>query len=99
VLAEAAQAGARAGTPLRLSEAQSGTAFVGDVDAWQAQWSLLGALRPRSDLVFDGCSLADYRAISRRRDLPPPLAPNRGRVWVLRPDGTVHRATLRATAV
>ncbi|TFC84630.1 FtsK/SpoIIIE domain-containing protein [Cryobacterium sp. TMT3-29-2] len=86
---------AHAGAPLRLSETQSGTAFVGDVDAWQAQWSLLGALRPHADLVFDGCSLADYRAISRRRDLPPPLAPNRGRVWVLRPDGTVHRATLR----
>ncbi|TFB57304.1 FtsK/SpoIIIE domain-containing protein [Cryobacterium sp. Sr3] len=94
-LAEAAQAGAS----LRLSESQSGTAFVGDVDAWQAQWSLLGALRPHADLVFDGCSLADYRAISRRRDLPPPLAPNRGRVWVLRPDGAVHRATLRAQVV
>ncbi|HSP53122.1 MAG TPA: hypothetical protein VLO00_09535, partial [Cryobacterium sp.] len=91
LLAEAAQAGGR----LRLSEAQAGTAFVGDVDAWQAQWSLLAALRPRADLVFDGCSLADFRAISRRRDLPPPLAPNRGRAWVLRPDGTVHRATLR----
>ena len=90
VLAEAAQAGAS----LRLGEAHAGTAFVGDVDVWQAQWSLLGALRPRADLVFDGCSLADYRAISRRRDLPPPLAPNRGRVWVLRPDGTVLRATL-----
>ena len=94
-LAEAA----RAGASLRLSESQSGTAFVGDVDAWQAQWSLLGALRPHADLVFDGCSLADYRAISRRRDLPPPLAPNRGRVWVLRPDGAVHRATLRAQVV
>ncbi|TFC56353.1 hypothetical protein E3O62_12870 [Cryobacterium sp. TMT2-15-1] len=94
-LAEAAQAG----PPLRLSGSQSGTAFVGDVDAWQAQWSLLGALRPHADLVFDGCSLADYRAISRRRDLPPPLAPNQGRVWVLRPDGAVHRATLRAPVV
>ncbi|WP_166806230.1 FtsK/SpoIIIE domain-containing protein [Cryobacterium cheniae] len=91
VLAEAA----RADPPLRLSEAQAGTAFVGDVDAWQAQWSLLAALRPRADLVFDGCSLADFRAISRRRDLPPPLAPHRSRVWLLSPDGTVRRATLR----
>lgn len=90
-IAEMAQTGAT----LRLSETQSGTAFVGDVDVWQAQWSLLGALRPRANLVFDGCSLADYRAISRRRDLPPPLAPNRDRVWVLPPDGTVHRATLQ----
>ncbi|HSP76011.1 MAG TPA: FtsK/SpoIIIE domain-containing protein [Cryobacterium sp.] len=94
VLTEAAHADAA----LRLSETQAGTAFVGDVDAWQAQWSLLGALRPRADLVFDGCSLADFRAISRRRELPPPLAPNRGRVWVLSPDDTVHRATLQAPA-
>jgi S-DNA-T family DNA segregation ATPase FtsK/SpoIIIE len=80
---------------LRVTGAQAGTVFVGDVDAWQAQWSLLGTLRPRADLVFDGCGLADYRAISRRRDLPPPLAPGRGRVWVLQPDGTVRRGTLR----
>ena len=86
------------GGGLVLGEAQSGTAFVGDVDTWQAQWTLLAALRPHADLVFDCCSLADYRAISRRRDLPPPLAPNRGRAWVLRPDGTVHRATLRPPA-
>ncbi|TFC95415.1 hypothetical protein E3O65_15370 [Cryobacterium breve] len=83
------------GAPLRLAEAETATVFVGDVDAWQAQWSLLGALRRNADLVFDGCSLADYRAISRRRDLPPPLAPGRGRVWVLQPDGTVQRSTLR----
>ena len=101
VLVDAAQAGAGRPMPgggLVLGGAQSGTAFVGDVDTWQAQWPLLAALRPRADLVFDRCSLADYRAISRRRDLPPPLAPNRGRAWVLRPDGTVHRATLRPPA-
>ncbi|TFD30890.1 FtsK/SpoIIIE domain-containing protein [Cryobacterium cryoconiti] len=80
---------------LRLTEAETGTVFVGDVDAWQAQWSLLSILRRSADLVFDGCSLADYRAISRRRDLPPPLAPGRDRVWVLQPDGTVRRAALR----
>ncbi|TFD76451.1 FtsK/SpoIIIE domain-containing protein, partial [Cryobacterium fucosi] len=76
--------------------ADDGAVLVGDTDTWQAQWSLLGLLRPHTAIVFDGCGLADYRAISRRRDLPPPLAPGRNRVWVLRPDGAVVRSTLRA---
>ncbi|TFC21244.1 hypothetical protein E3O19_00440 [Cryobacterium algoritolerans] len=74
--------------------ADGGAILVGDTDTWQAQWSLLGLLRPHTAIVFDGCGLADFRAISRRRDLPPPLAPGRNRVWVLRPDGVVVRATL-----
>ena len=81
---------------LGLVEHSAGTVFVGDADAWQAQWGLLGALRPHASIVFDGCSLADYRLIGRRRDLPPPLAPGAGHLWVLRPDGTVSRATLGA---
>jgi S-DNA-T family DNA segregation ATPase FtsK/SpoIIIE len=44
--------------------------------------------------VFDRCSLADFRMVSHRRELPPPLAPGRGRVWVLHPDGDVTRAVL-----
>ncbi|TFB93688.1 FtsK/SpoIIIE domain-containing protein [Cryobacterium sp. HLT2-28] len=76
--------------------ADDGAVLVGDTDTWQAHWSLLGLLRPHTAIVFDGCGLADFRAISRRRDLPPPLAPGRCRVWVLRPDGAVVRATLPA---
>ncbi len=74
--------------------ADGGAILVGDADTWQANWSLLGLLRPRTSIVFDGCSLADYRAISRRRELPPPLAPEPNRVWVLHPDGTAGRATI-----
>ncbi len=76
--------------------ADDGTVLVGDTDTWQAHWSLLGLLRPHTAILFDGCGLADFRAISRRRDLPPPLAPGRCRVWVLYPDGAVVRATLPA---
>ncbi|TFD19677.1 FtsK/SpoIIIE domain-containing protein [Cryobacterium sp. TMT4-10] len=81
---------------LRATLPGAGTVFVGDVDAWQTHWSLLASLKPRAELVFDGCSLADYWMISRRRDLPPPLAPGRGRMWAIRPDGTVRRAVLPA---
>ncbi len=89
-----AGAAARGDGRLDVSESGGGTAFVGDADSWQAQWGLLGALRARANVVFDGCSLSDYRMISRRRDLPPPLAPGRNRVWVLTPGGEVHRASL-----
>ena len=82
---------------------------VGDPEAWQAHWTLLARLRGPissgqaasgqtasgpSSLVFDRCSLSDFRMLSHRRELPPPLAPGRGRVWVLHPDGAVTRATL-----
>ncbi|MFO7690670.1 MAG: FtsK/SpoIIIE domain-containing protein [Cryobacterium sp.] len=72
----------------------AGTVFVGDVDCWQAQWALLALLRPHATFIFDACSLADYRLISRRRELPPPLLAGQLRVWVLTPDGRVRRARL-----
>ena len=75
-----------------------GAVFVGDADSWQAQWGLLAALRPGAGIVFDGCSLGEFRMISRRREMPPPLAPGRGHVWMLRPDGTVVRALLPEAA-
>ncbi|RNE63676.1 FtsK/SpoIIIE domain-containing protein [Cryobacterium tepidiphilum] len=77
---------------LELQELGAGTALVGDPDAWQAHFGLLAALRTRTDIVFDGCTLGDYRLISRRRDLPPALAPHRARLWLLGPDGEVRRA-------
>jgi S-DNA-T family DNA segregation ATPase FtsK/SpoIIIE len=86
--------GAGAAGRIELTDATGGTIFVGDPDSWQAHWPLLTALRSRADLVFDRCSLSEYRLISRRRDLPPVLVPGGSQVWVLRPDGEVTRATL-----
>ncbi|MBG6214971.1 S-DNA-T family DNA segregation ATPase FtsK/SpoIIIE [Cryobacterium sp. CAN_C3] len=70
---------------------------VGDAETWQVHWTLLARLRGatasgHASLVFDRCSLSDFRLLSHRRELPPPLAPGRGRVWVLHPDGEVTRA-------
>ncbi|TFC61426.1 FtsK/SpoIIIE domain-containing protein [Cryobacterium sp. TMB1-7] len=79
---------------LVVSDVAAGTVLVGDADTWQAHWSLLTGLRGVAPLVFDGASLADYRLLTRRRDLPPPLAPAGSRGWLLRPDGTVHRVTV-----
>ena len=82
------------GGRLEVSDVGAGTVLVGDADTWQAHWSLLTGLRGVAPLVFDGCSLADYRLVTRRRDLPPPLAPASSRGWLVRPDGTVRRVTV-----
>jgi S-DNA-T family DNA segregation ATPase FtsK/SpoIIIE len=68
------------------------TAIIGDPDAWQAQWGALTRVRQSMPVVIDGCSLADYRVLTRSRQLPPPL--EHGEFWVLEPDGTVARARL-----
>jgi S-DNA-T family DNA segregation ATPase FtsK/SpoIIIE len=79
---------------LDVGDPAAPTVFVGDPDAWQANWPLLAALRRRADILFDRCSVADFRLISGRRELPPPLAPGRDHVWLLTPDGQVGRAAL-----
>jgi len=68
--------------------------YVGDAEAWHAHWSLYGALRGRSDVLFDGCSLVDFRAITRIRELPPPCLRSERPMWLLRADGTLARCRL-----
>jgi S-DNA-T family DNA segregation ATPase FtsK/SpoIIIE len=95
---EIVEVGSLAGTGsaarLELSTAGVGTVLVADVDTWQTQWAVLTGLRHRAPVLFDGCSIADYRAITRRRDLPPPLAPARARGWLLGLDGAVRRVNV-----
>lgn len=67
---------------------------VGDAETWQSHWTLLARWRGSAPVVFDRCSLSDFRLLSHRRELPPPLAPGAGRVWVLYPDEEVTRAVL-----
>lgn len=60
----------------RESLAQSSStpvAIVGDVDEWQSRWGALAAVRSVATPLFDACSITDYRAITRSRELPPPL--------------------------
>jgi S-DNA-T family DNA segregation ATPase FtsK/SpoIIIE len=71
---------------------------IGDVDEWQSRWGALLALRDRADLVFDSCSVADYRALSRSRELPPLIseqhAVDRAVCWRLMTDGRAERVRL-----
>ncbi len=71
---------------------------IGDVDEWQSRWGALSALRGRADILFDSCSVADYRALSRARDLPPlleePARTDRAVCWRLAPGGSAERVLL-----
>ena len=60
---------------LTVAERARPTAIIGDPDAWQSAWSLLGRLRPAATVVFDGCTLAQVRAVLHARVLPPATLP------------------------
>jgi S-DNA-T family DNA segregation ATPase FtsK/SpoIIIE len=65
---------------------------IGDADAWQTHWAAFGAVRGRIDVLFDGCSVADFRALTRLRELPPPAPHGERARWMLRSDGDLARA-------
>jgi S-DNA-T family DNA segregation ATPase FtsK/SpoIIIE len=70
--------------------------LLGDPDAWQAEWSLLGAVRREMPLVVAGCTPTELRSLSRVRDGIPLLGSRPGECWLV-DGGTVRRAILEAT--
>ncbi|HEY5224178.1 MAG TPA: FtsK/SpoIIIE domain-containing protein, partial [Microbacteriaceae bacterium] len=48
--------------------------LLGSPDGWQARWSLFSAMRGRCTVVFDGCSVAQLRALLQTREVPPLIA-------------------------
>jgi len=70
----------------------SAVVIVGDPDSWQsmpALWPLLAD----NPVVYE-CSIGQYRAVARRRDLPPALADAPGRVWLARLEADVARSVI-----
>jgi S-DNA-T family DNA segregation ATPase FtsK/SpoIIIE len=76
---------------IEVGAAGARTIVVGDPDSWQANWAILGSARSRGPVVFDRCSVAEFRALGARRTLPPPIRPGVDQCWVLEVDGTVRR--------
>ncbi|MBC7591519.1 MAG: hypothetical protein H7226_10820, partial [Salinibacterium sp.] len=76
---------------LEVVDAHAPDVVGGDPDGWQASWAMLGALRSDALIVFDRCSVAEFRAISGRRTLPPPIRAGADQCWALEPDGSVRR--------
>lgn len=67
------------------------TVLLGDPDAWQSDWATLARARRDLRIVVAGCSVADVRAVTRSREVPPPLGTDE--VWLVE-QGRVSRAIL-----
>ncbi|MBX3098135.1 MAG: cell division protein [Salinibacterium sp.] len=67
---------------------------VGDPEEWQSRWGALQSVREIADVVFEGCSLADVRALTRSRELPPPLEGLVGVGWLWERSGSLIRVSL-----
>lgn len=72
----------------------NGDVVAGDPQLWQAHWTLLAEALRSSTVLFDGCSLADLRAVTGRRELPPPFDRGERPLWALSPGGDYQRARL-----
>jgi S-DNA-T family DNA segregation ATPase FtsK/SpoIIIE len=79
--------------PITVSQGITAPVLIGDPDAWLARWGALGALRGSATILFDGCSVAEFRAVTGHRVLPPPPAGPRA-LWVMQRTGDVCRAVL-----
>ncbi|MEO7006099.1 MAG: FtsK/SpoIIIE domain-containing protein [Terrimesophilobacter sp.] len=84
------------GTDIEVVDGSSGraVAFVADPETWQSRWSVLEQLRSGAPMVFDGCAVTEFRAITRLRALPPPLEPGSDTLWLKDAVGTVRRVRL-----
>jgi len=90
------QLGAGSPSPhdIAVSSGRHTHAIVGDAEAWQAHWGAVLSLRATHQVLVDGYAAADYRALTRQRELPPPLNPGSTAFWLLAPDGGVRRARI-----
>lgn len=80
-------------TELLRTSGETPLVLLGDPEAWQAEWALLGAVRRELPMVFVGCTAAEFRSLARTRDQPPPLGDRPGECWVVE-IGDVRRAIL-----
>jgi S-DNA-T family DNA segregation ATPase FtsK/SpoIIIE len=78
---------------LRVSAGAAPVVLLGDPDAWQAEWALLGLVRRELPLAVIGCTASELRAITRAREPAPPLGGRPGECWWVEAGG-VRRAVL-----
>ena len=71
---------------------------MGDADAWQRAWRVLGAVRAEHDLVVDAAYAGEYRALTGDREPPPYCVPLSDRGWLLSAGRTPTRVQLPSTS-
>jgi S-DNA-T family DNA segregation ATPase FtsK/SpoIIIE len=79
---------------LVISSGERRMALVGDIDEWQSRWGMLTALRPVAEVLLHACSIADFRALTRSRDLPPLLDGDSSVCWRVDEAGAISRVRL-----
>ncbi|MCU1533919.1 MAG: cell division protein, partial [Glaciihabitans sp.] len=90
------QLGGEVGDPRSLFVGRGGPAelLIGDADAWQAHWGAFAAVRASVSVLFDACSMAEYRQLTRSRELPPPPEEGAVALWLLAGSATPQRARI-----
>lgn len=73
----------------------SGAVVLTDPAGWQSHWSFATALLKNSPVLFHECSVSEFRQLSGRRLLPPPIDDPSVTSWLLTRDGDVERVSLR----
>ena len=68
-------------------------AVIGGVEAWQARWSALARLRGRAVLLTDGLAPSDFRIVTGRQAVPPPVS-HPAEVLLVPAEGPVARRRL-----
>lgn len=75
-------------------QVRAGSVVWGTAESWLARWPHLTAARGTADVVVDTAAVAEYRAVTGRRELPPYAVPGMNRAWVVRADEPVRRVLL-----
>ncbi|GAA1802885.1 FtsK/SpoIIIE domain-containing protein [Agromyces neolithicus] len=86
----AARASGEPGEPGEPGEHSRATVYVGDADAWAANWALAARLREAAVIVVHG-GAHEYRALIRDRTLPPLLDDGNDQCWAVRSGTPVGR--------
>jgi S-DNA-T family DNA segregation ATPase FtsK/SpoIIIE len=79
-----------------VSRGPTPVALVADPATWQSHFGIVASLRATRGILLDGCSVAEFRAVTGCRELPPPIASTPGACWLLEPDGTLGRVVPEA---
>lgn len=67
---------------------------VADPDTWLANWGRFSTLAKTMPVLFHECSPTEFRQLSRRRSLPPPIVDPRATAWLLEPEAEPVRVHL-----
>ncbi|WP_210508693.1 FtsK/SpoIIIE domain-containing protein [Naasia sp. SYSU D00057] len=80
-------------TPARRQDAAGEGVVAVTPEEWQSSPALWPSVATTPMLLI-GCSAAEHRAVTRRRELPPALAPIDGRAWLVAPGHPTSRVSV-----